>query len=357
MPVDFVVTELRRIGQGTYADENFQFRWTVAAHTAPRGGWETKLHVQTNRTDYPGDDQEPTEQVLAAYYEPFTLSGAWDDRYAGIGFAERTRDAFEAMVIRRNVCRIEFGALSFTGLITDFTHRLEKDWGATKRISYEFTVSPHSRLNPEREARPALSPAAIANPTEYVGQVSQRVVAAQEIHQAGPAAYIQDDLYTNVGDVLAEIAAKMVLVQSVIDGRVLVVAGNGATSLARLATTFASVAVTASRMKPLLRGVKASTHLNYTAVIPVLEFEIWYRGLEVAARVLRRQALAASREFQRRAQPGVSRYYRPLKGESLYGISTQFYNTPHRWRLIAERNNLTGILLTGTEFLIIPEAR
>ncbi|NJO55290.1 MAG: hypothetical protein HC834_01865 [Rhodospirillales bacterium] len=156
---------------------------------------------------------------------------------------------------------------------------------------------------------------------------------------------------------LANWQTNMRLIQATIDGRVLVTDARPSNSIARLAAAFTSLKASAAALHPTLRDVSSETHLGYALALPILRFEIWTRGLSVQSRRLQREAGQAAEEFMRRVEPGVRAFYAPRKGESLLGISTQFYRTPNHWPAIARRNNLVGISLAGNEFLIIPEVR
>jgi hypothetical protein len=187
--------------------------------------------------------------------------------------------------------------------------------------------------------------------------VAQIVSEAQALHEAAPAPYIKDDLYPTVGTALTEWQDRTIEIQSVIDGRVLVTDDRAANSISRLAAAFSSLKASAASLHPILRGVRSDTHMAYPLAVQVIGFEIWSRGLAIRARMLQQEAGRAAEEFTRRVQPGVRAFYAPRKGESLLGISTQFYRTPNQWPEIARRNNLSGITLNGTELLVIPELR
>jgi nucleoid-associated protein YgaU len=64
----------------------------------------------------------------------------------------------------------------------------------------------------------------------------------------------------------------------------------------------------------------------------------------------------AERDMRTRAKASPRAIHRPYAGESLYRISERYYGTPSAWRRIYEANNLSSLVLAGTEELLIPEA-
>jgi hypothetical protein len=104
-----------------------------------------------------------------------------------------------------------------------------------------------------------------------------------------------------------------------------------------------------------LNSASSTSKLAYESAMSTLEFETWARGLAAQSRLAWANADAFQRDLERRSEPKAKALYRPFKGESLYSISSRFYNTPHEWRRIMDKNGLTNLTLQGTELLIIPE--
>jgi hypothetical protein len=109
---EFTITEVQQQANGKFTELATKFTWSRETQTSPRNVWEYKIKLRTVREDYPGVNV-PTEQVLGWNFEPFDLEGIWDDRYAGEGFAEKTRVSMEQLIQRGNPVRVEFESVSF----------------------------------------------------------------------------------------------------------------------------------------------------------------------------------------------------------------------------------------------------
>jgi hypothetical protein len=349
----FSVTELTRTGQGTFTETNVRFEWTAREQSAPRDGWEYAVKLRTVREDYAGSDI-PTEQVLGPNYEPFELSGVWDDRYAGAGFAERTRVAFEQLVQRGNFVRLAFEGITITGLITRFVPNYKRKY----YVLYRFTFSPHFR-NSGGDARrqPLVAVPALQSPSLYSDQSASLISAAVAIYADAPTAFIGGTLYATVGQTIVDWQTRIAVIQSVVAARVLSTSDTAVNSVSRLAATFTGLRNSALNFLPTLESVRTDLNLGYEAATSVMDFECWARGLSGQARQIAFTADTAQQELARRVDKKALAFYRPQAGESLYGVSNRFFGTPYRWRDIADRNGISTATLTGAELLLIPDLR
>lgn len=379
----FTITEMRRAtaasGPGQYVEGGVRFEWSARTHSIPVEAWEMPIHQRTVRDDYPGSE-EPVEQVLGWNYETFTLSGGWDDRYGGQGFALDTFRQFEALVKRGSMVRIEFETITMYGLITDFVPRYELE----SLIGYSFTVSPHFRVQGET-ARELLKPADIVDPRVAVlealevagalettqilaGGVPQRPVSADvELARrerlgtawagpgAPPAFQAVGGLLESVGEELDEMFATLEEADTQVRGQILDPLTDGAQGLSRLAQRFAAVKTRAANITTALGSAGSTASMAWQTAVAVLEFDNWRAGMAANARLQWLGAHDAGKSLARASEPKAKALHAARRGESLYGISNQYYGTPHEWRRIAERNNLSTLTLDGDELLVIPE--
>lgn len=349
----FKITELRQTASGTFTELPNQFVWNADGQSSPRGEWDFALKLRTVREDYVGTSI-PTEQVLGYNFEPFTLEGIWDDKYNQPGFAQQMRRAMEALVSRGNLVRLELEDINVVGLITN----LRIKYRTSFRIGYAFTVSPHFRENGRGDT---VAPRAVSNPDDYAVQAQAIVDQAQDIQDEAPSEYMTGTLFPDVSALVADWQDRLDTISSIVSNRVILVQDNprerSVSSVARLAQAFTDLGTSAGSVMTALANSPTSTSLSYQGGLNTLQFAAWSRGLGFQARALRVLSAKAAAELRLRVDPTALALYRPSAGESLYAISNRFYNTPHRWRDIYERNGLFGLTLTGTETLIIPQAR
>lgn len=360
----FIVEEIPKKTAGNRPEAGVRFEWTAQNFSMPRGPWEYGVAVRTVRTDYPGST-EPSEQVLGSNFEPFTMSGVWDDKYNGgelSGFAEDTRVAFEQMVRRGNLCRIQLaGALGTTqmvvyGLITHFKAMVRD----AHRCGYEFTVSPHYR-DPAGDVRTntALAPKPTDSPDSYAAKIKQLV---DDLHQrvaAAPSVYMVGNTYANVVAAVDTISEHADTLTAVVSGRVLSLttepAAIGSNSLSRMVSALQAVRDASADLIPLADVSSDAAALSLVVGRIIWEQEDWTRAVRADARALILLADAAARDMASLVSPDVQALYRPTAGESLYSISTRFYGTADRWRDIYTRNGLIAFTMTGLETLAIPQ--
>lgn len=314
------------------------FVWDAKHHSAPRGSWKGGLKQRTNREDYVGS-LVPSEQVLGGSYKPFTLSGVWDDRHNGIGYAWREFNLFNALVLRGNKCRFEFEELQFEGLITEW------DFEYTRKnyIGYSFTVSAHTR----DEVEAFEGPVDFQTPVEYVAQISG-------IEMTRSSLPLEKTLDDDLRDYLADINGHIKTAQNLIDTRFKQVEGTiDATN--RLAHVLTNVKNTARSVLTRTASLQSDTGLTYNTAKSALDFEAYRHTLNLQARQMAYAAMRGEYRLKRMVKPNIRAIYVPYEGESFYSVSQKFYGTPHAWRLITERNGIQYYPFRGTETLVIPE--
>jgi hypothetical protein len=352
----FVIQEFRRIGASTFDIEGYErFEWISdsapaslfggGARAAPVGTWDLAGKLRTVRTDYPGA-KTPSEQVLGPSNEPFTLEGMWQDKYNFAGYAVKEMLRFEAMCKRGNPVRFQFQAQVFEGLITEWSFPYRGEF----EISYRFTVSNHGRPGEDSTTRSPETALSAGQAFDAADIVSQ---AMFEEHKKAPRTANASTFVADTESKLGDIAGHMDALANSIDTR-----KGGLRPIHefnRLATQFRIVAGSASDVVMALIAVRSDIDLGVRTAIEVLNFESYTRTMRFNARLLLGTSNKSAKDMAEHAQPTALRIYEAFSGESLYHVSRVVYGTPHAWRLIADRNGLTSLVLTGDERLIIPE--
>lgn len=332
-----------------------QFVFDANSRTIPRDGWEFSKTVRSRRTDYPGG-LVPTEQVLGVKHDEFTLRGEWDDHYAGAGYADQTRRAFEALADRQPMVRVEHDGISITCLLKQVRFRVIRAT-APGLVQYELSFSPHYRV--PGGGRDDARPATLRGPSEFNASLDQSVSDARDLQAQVNQDAIRGDLYATVSALLDDAAAKVATAAQVTENRVQTAAAKAerpVSALARMAQSYAAVTASAQSVVDALRRVRADVDVSAASVVDVLGFEAWRRGTAGGAREIMATSAAGEAEMRRRDTGDLLTLYRPQRGESLYDVSNRFYGVPGRWRDIAVRNNLSTLELTGLETLEIPNA-
>lgn len=356
----FTIVELTEASQGdgtyTFVDSGVRFEWDSARQSSPREGWPYGVKVRTRREDYVGADL-PTEQVLGVNFKPFTLKGAWLDKYNFGGFAEQTRVAFEQMTMRANLVRVTYDQQTFVGLITDLDLVYRTPW----RCEYAFTVSPHYRNagGDARGQKTIVGGLGATDPQSYADQAAALALQARQTHQGAPVLFMLGGLYTGVGASVDALAQRTNTIQAILNTRVLTTAPATDTvnSFSRVVQAFNGLVSDSRAILDQLGSTPTSTGLAFESALTVLEFEEWARELGNDARKMIVLATAAAADLATRVTPSTLALYKPYAGESLYAISTRFYGTPTRWRDIFDANNLTSFTLSGLELLTVPAQR
>lgn len=356
------ITEMKRVGSGGYGATSLQptgveFRFAKENFSAPRGPQTFGVELRTARQDLPGSE-EPVEQVLGWHYTPFTVTGVWDDRYAGKGFAEQTRNDFQDMVKRGNMIKYQFEQVCVFGLIKNFSTNYKRQ----DMQGYSFTISPHFRLEGETVR-------VDANPDRKVVQDPKTSVlkaraaldalhAAQALATAAANSRVQsllnNGIFSTLNDAIDTVETHVTNAENIVNNEILKPGQDAANALNRGAQAMASVKTACSVILSTTRSIAASTLMSVSSISETLKLETWGRGVASFTRDLVVQAEQSRLDFIYRAQPKPARLHRVRQGESLYQISNTYYGTPHHWRDILNANHLSTIVLSGGELLVVP---
>lgn len=343
----FVVTALKRTGQGL-VPQTTQFRWDVKTRTAPIDDIELELLLKTSRETPPGSSR-PVEQVISASWEPTTLHGEWNDKFAGSGFAMATYVAFAQFVGLGPLVRLQYGPLSLVGIL----RRLKLTYQRDNCVGWEVEFSPHIH---ETVGEPA-SLGAVAPPTtrpmqEHAAIVQQSASDLQDQVSSVTDVPTSDGSIASVVDRMTSLlAATATVVASSAAG----IESDAARKLLQLAGQFRAVGAASESLIATLSGVSGIESAAFVDPIAELRLDEWARLSSANARTLQLQSLEAEQDMIDRANAKPLAVYRPKAGESPYSISRRFYGTPNDWRLIWDYNSLDTLVLDGTEELTIPQ--
>lgn len=347
----WTITELQRTGAGVLVEaaEGARFVWTGNAHTSPHAFVEIPTQVNTVRTVYPGTEQ-PVEQVLSTEIPPFQITGEWDDKFAGDGFARRQERDMEALVRRGSLVRMDFEQFSLVGIITNYTRRLMH----RTRIGYTLMFSPHYRDSEESTVRTGVAPAR-SRPLRDIALESEVVVLGLEAAQAtGELLELTDLSFRDSADEVAEARET----QDAINER----ASEGLTDnsdeeIETQEQRYASLQGSGETLRTTAQGSRTDIALGFDSGLQRLRFELWTRGLRSNSRVLISQSSDARVDFQLLLEPEIKRVIRPRADESLYHVSNQFYSAPENWRIIATASSDDELRFDGTVTYRVPVER
>lgn len=353
------ITELKLVGKDLQPT-GVEFKFSRENFSGPRGPQAFGLQLRTSRQDLPGAE-EPVEQVLGWNYTPFTVTGVWDDRYAGKGYAEDTRRDFEDMVKRGNPTKYQFEQLAFTGLITN----LQINYQRQDKQGYTFTVSPHYRHRGETVRTDVNSQRKVVyDPKATVAKCRaalEQLKLDQELARAKNLARVQQllksSVFSDINDGIDTVETAITSAENTVQNEILKPGQDAANALNRGAQTMASARTALSTVLSTTRSIAASASMSTTSLVENLKFETWHRTVSGSSRAMLVIVEKARQDLAFRARPKPKRLHRVRQGESLYTISNKYYGTPHQWRELAKVNHLNSIILLGGELLEIPEIR
>jgi len=359
----FTIQEIGRIGRKTGGrpdgGPSASFEWVSdrtppdpakgGARACPLAPWNMGGTMRHVRTDYSGS-RTPSVQVLGPRKKAQTFRGRWDDRYNFAGYAAGEMRRFEAMCERGNLVRIQFQGQAFEGQITDWDFPYRRAW----YIEYTFTFDPHVRAG---EANmDDRSPTTTVSTQQAFDDLDFLVDTILDAQDYAPRTAVAGDVMDTVDASLASMSASRDAIGDTLDQRELIKEDvRPIEAFTRMATQFRQAQNDALSILDDLTAVRSDLDLAHRTAMSVLAFEDWSRSIRFRARVALGTSRAAALGVEERSDPNALALYRPHRGESLMKISRRFYGTPHCWGLIAERNALTTMALTGDELLIIPE--
>lgn len=359
----FSIQEIGRIGRQTGGrpdgGEAATFEWTSdrtpldarkgGARACPRQPWAIGGNMRHVRTDYSGA-RTPSVQVLGPRKKPQEFNGRWDDRYNFDGYAAAEMRRFEAMCERGNLVRVQFQGQAFEGMITDWTFPYRRSW----YIEYQFTFDAHVRAG--EASLDDRSPASTKSAQQAFDEQDVIISAILDAQDFAPAAAMGGDSMDQIKARISDMTRSHRSIGDTLDQRELLKdPGAPIQAFTRMATQFRQVQNDALAILDEMTALRSDVELAHRTAASVLDFEDWSRSTRFRARVVLGTSHESAREVEERAEPNAIALYRPTAGESLMKISRRYYGTPHCWGLIAERNALTSMTLTGDELLIIPE--
>lgn len=334
------------------------FRFARENFSAPRGPQQFGLQLRTVRNDLPGAE-EPVEQVLGWNYTAFTVTGVWDDRYAGKGYAEQTRRDFEDLVKRGNLIKYQFEQLSFYGLITN----LGINYQRKDRQGYTFTISPHDRYKDET-VRQEVNPSrrVVMDPKTSVALARrglELIKADQALASLRAGAKVQSllksDAFSVIGAGINDVEVAIRKAETIVEKEILQPGQNVATTLNRGAQALAGAKTALSSILSQTRSMSVGAQMATSSFMENLKYENWKRSVSYGCSQAIVVTEQSRRDFFYRSKPKPTRLHRVRAGESLYQISNLYYNTPHHWREILIKNKLSNVFLYGGELIEIPE--
>jgi len=353
--VEMLITELRRSGDGMLEDAAV-FKFSGREHSSSQNDLALHLKVTTVRKEMPGSNIV-VEQAMSATWQPFDIEGEWDDKWgnrraSGIAGFNRTGSfalfmfqEFAKLVTRMPLVRLELDALSFVGILTD----LKVSYRTQTRIGWKVTVSPHTNETITVERPITVAKESIPKWLEKAAEVGQELRLAFAEIRIIPVRTTRFELFQSalleVNDALSRLEAIS------LDGLV----QDTERKLYLLATTFRRVLNASQRITETLSSVESLTDVAFDDALLSSTYAEWTHASIVAAWKNIGVSRAAERDIRRRAQAKPKAIYYPKRGESLERISMRFYGSANNWRAIYDKNNLSSLLLDGTEELFIPE--
>lgn len=334
-----------------WATRGLDFEWTAANGAMPRGLMDLPTTAAIKeRTHYPGNEGNPTEQRLGWELEDgWTVSGQWDRRRMGTGVPEQTKANMEALIKSSARVAVQLDDLRYVGFIDKLACQMTP-FG----FSYTLTISPHSetsggRLNPGglRGQDPMRSP------DEYAADVASMMASAANRHAGAPLWAFSSTYHTDAGDLLVDVSDTVAAIAGTLATRE--DAQTSPIEVVRAAVSlFAQARTQAALVADAMADLDSTTVLAWDNPVGILAFESWSRGISADMRELQWRSHEATLGLGRQVDPTILALYKPRKNESLYSIAKRFFGNPLLWREIHTRNRLEYTNLTGNECLIIP---
>lgn len=352
------VTELRRNSSGVLEETPTTFRFTGQEHSSAQGVVDLLLKVAHVRTEIPGGNNV-VHQMLSATWQPFTIEGEWDDKWGNrrtppgnlIGrtgsFAMTMYQEFAAMVARMPIVRLELDALSLVGLLTDLHVKYQQQG----KIGWSVTMSPETNENVS-VAKPRF---VLSRPIEKWMQDAKVYGDALSVSMTSASALsLKTPRVTDLSTFMLAINDALTRLQSFGPGDF---ESGTYDKLLLLASTFRRLRGASVAMAMAVSRVASPLDVAFDDVVLSMKHAEWISGTHVIAMQMAGLAREAEKDMRRRAGKNPRAIYRPKRGEALEKISMKFYRTAGAWRLIYDANDLSSLVLDGTEELIIPERR
>lgn len=357
---EMVITEIRRGGDGTVEDGPAVFKFTSREHSSPQNDLQLHLQLTTSRKSMPGSDTV-VEHVMSATWQPFDLSGEWDDKWANristnvsreLPYAMTMYLEFSKFVSRMPFVRLQIDSLSFLGILTD----LKMNYRTASKIAWTVTVSPHVNETVALEKPRVRVSQSIPKWISNVDAQGLKLNSSMEKMRLSPLKTPRVDVVT----------ARLVEVNDALD-RLDRLGGATITSFQNepladqvgryqlLASTFRRVAEAGRSMYSSLKSVKSPDDESFEDAINSLAHVEWRADMISISFLMICEANAAALDMEERAKQPPKAVYYPRRNEHLEKISLNFYGTADNWRQIYIRNSLQSVVMRGDEELLIPK--
>lgn len=345
---------------GRLTDLSQKFTFSGAEHSSAQGDIDLHLKVETIRKAIPGGSGTVVEHMMSATWQPFEISGEWDDKWGNRAasqfqsqrsgaFAFTTYQQFAQFVQKMPFVRFEIDELSLVGIITDFKVKYRH----YSRIGWQITFSPHINETTYEVRGPALIPTQpIPSWLLSASDVNDRLNGSLKLLQS--LSLKTEILNTIKGKLLALDDGLDRMNGFVADG----LSGSDInTTLLLMATTFGRIRAAALDTSIAVASATSSDHLAYDNVLNAVTFQQWCSDTFTDSMTMVGLTSRAERDIRARAGKNPIAIYYPKPGENLERISAKFYGTEDAWRLIYDASNLHSLVLDGTEELFIPRRR
>lgn len=358
----FVIQESGASGDpGDAGDVGIRFEWTAdstptrpftgnsggGARACPVKPWAQPMEQRIVRTNYP-NAKKPSVQVMGPVLGQHTFTGRWDDRYNGKGFAKFEQARIHELVDRGRVCRVSYDEFVFDGIFVNYTPKVQRAWD----IDYELVFEALSVPSDQDTLAVPITP---DTPLTSLNAHDLAVQATLDADSLAPRNAVEGTLADDITAILVKLTNARDAVANTIDNVNQGLFVKPFDSYTRIASQFGAARAAAFSLLERTSEVRADLNMAHQTAISTLDFEDWIRSLRYANRIAMTTAADGAANATEHAEPSAVRRYRPSAGEHLYAISRRFYDTPHAWHLIYERNSLRTFVMTGTEILIIPE--
>lgn len=343
---DGTVTARESSGRG-----GARFEWTVENGCMPRGEMALpSLAQKTKRTHYPGNEGQPTEQVLGWEFEDgWEIEGQWDSRRLGAGAPDTMKRAIEELIQRGNRCVFELDNQRYVGRPVKLVPRMHP-YG----FLYTLTISPHGEgITRRANAGGLRARTRIRTPDEHFADVSEVVTDAETRQEDVPAWSFGGTYHAEVGTALADVTETMTQIRNTLSAR----EDSRTTTMdvvRSVSSLFALTSTQAATCSLVLSDVDSDDATAWDNPVAVLAFESWARGVASAMRETQLRARDAAVSLGLRVDPATLAIYKPSRGESLHAVARRFYGNGLLWKPISTRNQLEYMNLQGTETLVIP---
>lgn len=359
-----MITELRRTGEGILEATPTAFLFTPQEHSASLGDIQLHLQIKHSRKEMPGSNKV-VHQMLSATWQPFEIIGEWQNKWgnrrspsgAGLGrtgdYAMSTFVEVGRFCSRMPTVRVQLDQLSFVCVITDFKVRYRR----TEVIGWSMTFSPEDnetiKVDRPSQTQSQAIPKWIQDAQDQGAalQVNFEGISGGESADLDPVAVRTPRLDQHPG-ILAEINDALDRLQSVgLD----TFSSDATNRLLLLSTTFGRLRGAGLQLFLAYQRVSTGLDMAFDDVIMAARYTEWLATQITTSWRIVGIASDAQKDIKARAREKPRAIYYPQEGENLERISTRFYGNPDSWRLIYDRNNLSSLVLDGTEELIIPE--